>query len=327
MLVKQYLLQIENAIELAESVKWHELEHAIYWVDACNQCLHIWYARDNTSKMIELPYKIRCFAFTQSKQEIIAVLDDSIALVNINTLDIKWLAQVEQNFSNTYINEGKCDTNGRFWFGTAIQSDALEKNKSEWCLQNFDDLPLRIDGTNSIQQAALYCGVFSRDSSSQKGLSLHYDQCLSGLYVSTCLCFSNDMSVMFHCDAVERKLYQYDLDESGNIVDKRLFIEFSDNEYPSSAFVDKQDNIWLALWGPSCVVCYNADAQEIVRYPMPVTQISSLTIGGPNMDWLIIATSKQGLSAKQIAKQPRAGNVLVYELELELGVVEAKLKI
>ena len=43
------------------------------------------------------------------------------------------------------------------------------------------------------------------------------------------------------------------------------------------------------------------------------------------MNWLFVSTAKENLSEAQQLEQPRAGNILVYQLSEKLGVEAPKL--
>jgi sugar lactone lactonase YvrE len=47
--------------------------------------------------------------------------------------------------------------------------------------------------------------------------------------------------------------------------------------------------------------------EDVVR--VPVTQTSSCTFAGPTLDVLVVSTSTEGLSAKELTVQPDAGRL------------------
>lgn len=321
MAIRKFLFDIDAQNRLAESIKWHESEQAIFWADVEQRKLRIWDVKKRSILDRDFPHSLTCFAFTDNKSNLLVGFENGISIYDNDTHQLTMLAQVEQNQKSTRLNEGKCDSKGRFWFGSMISDEHRSEDKSDWLVESSKS------SLGSDEQAALYCARFESQMNKHDSHHVNIEQALSGLLASTCLCFSVDCTSMYHCDATSRTMYRYELDESGNIVDRFIFTEFESHTYPSGACVDKNGNIWVVFFGAPYISCFGPDGQLILRYPLPITHASSVTIGGPNMDWLLIASSVHDLSSKQLAKQPRAGAILVYELEEPLGVVETRVKL
>uniref|UniRef100_UPI004048417F SMP-30/gluconolactonase/LRE family protein n=1 Tax=Shewanella baltica TaxID=62322 RepID=UPI004048417F len=63
------------------------------------------------------------------------------------------------------------------------------------------------------------------------------------------------------------------------------------------------------------MVRYRPNGQVDLTLTLPVTNPTSIAIGGPNMDWLIITSAKHSLSAEQLSKESQAGNISIYQLQ------------
>jgi len=319
MLVKRFLGQINCQNQLGEGVLWHPKEQALYWTDIPNKKLHICRQlnavgnsqatpKDLPFETIDLPYRLGCFAFTDQDKVIVAGFDQGLALFNIADGSVVWLAQPELKNKHTRFNDGRADPKGRFWLGSMVENGEFKKLEVE-------------------QQGALYCVYFDQavpkasdaklpSSASEKA---YIEQVLSGLHISNGVCFNADASLMYHSDSPSHKIYQYQLDAAGQVIERSLFAKFEKTHFPDGAVVDNQGNLWTALWGGACIACLNANGEELFRYPMPMTQPSCVCIGGPDNNLLFVTSAQESLSASQLAKQPRAGNILVYELVQPLG--------
>ncbi|MFW8590955.1 SMP-30/gluconolactonase/LRE family protein [Glaciecola sp. 2405UD65-10] len=308
MLVKQFLYQIPCQNILGENVLWCTQEQALFWTDIHNKLLHIWHFDTQIHQTISLPYKLATFAFTERKEWLMAGFEQGLALFNYKTREMQWVADIEKENPHTRMNDGKCDPKGRYWFGTMVS--------------NGDYAKLDVK-----QQGALYSAHFDSLPEGSPIQQVHIEHTLSGIHISNGLCFNNDASVMYHSDSSTHKVYQYELDEDGYIIDQRLFAKFEKHCFPDGACVDTQGNVWIALWGGACVVCLNSEGQELFRYPIPVTQGACVAIGGPNMDHLFITSAQENLPKAQLAKQPRAGNVFVYQLSDKLGREEPRVTV
>ena len=322
MLIKRYLGQIDCQNMLAECVLWHPTEEALYWTDIPNKKLYICrqlnaIANSQASNRslpfitIDLPHRLACFAFTHQENTILAGFDQGLALFNIETQSITWLAQPEVDNEYTRFNDGRADPKGRFWMGSMVENGEFKK-------------------LDTSHQGALYCVYFDQEedaSSSQQlidqGVNKTYiQQVLSGLHISNGVCFNEDASLMYHTDSSTHKIYQYSLDPAGQVMERNLFAKFEKTHFPDGAVIDKQGNLWTALWGGACIACFNAKGEELFRYPMPVTQATCVCIGGPDMNLLFVASAQQSLSESQLLAQPRAGNIIIYELSSALARAE-----
>ena len=52
---------------------------------------------------------------------------------------------------------------------------------------------------------------------------------------------------------------------------------------------------------------------RLTRLELPVTQPTCVCLGGPNLDLLFVSTARENLSAAELAMQPDAGNVFVFQ--------------
>ena len=78
---------------------------------------------------------------------------------------------------------------------------------------------------------------------------------------------------------------------------------------PDGLTVDATGNLWLALWGGSCVRRYAPDGELMQQLELPVDLVTSVAFGGADLDELFITTARNGLTPEQAAAQPLAGSV------------------
>lgn len=314
------LFEINCQNVLGEGVLWQAQEQTLYWTDIQGKCLYKCAMTNEVAQLLcaesidkqsmllrdeylqqklqvfELPSRLGSFAFTRHNETLLAGFENGLALYNYTTNETIWLSQDEVNKENVRFNDGKCDSKGRFWLGSMVESDDLKKTPIE-------------------QQGALYSFTF------QQG-QLITNKALSGLHISNGLCFSPNGKLMYHTDSASHKMYQYQLGNNGQITAKKLFARFDKHSFPDGACTDIKGNVWVALWGGACVVCINPKGRELFRHPLPVTQVSCVAIGGPNMNWLFVTSAHNNLAEEKRLKQPRAGNLFVYEISDSVGVPE-----
>ncbi|NJD01461.1 MAG: SMP-30/gluconolactonase/LRE family protein [Ruminiclostridium sp.] len=125
-----------------------------------------------------------------------------------------------------------------------------------------------------------------------------------GYELSNGLGFSPDNEVLYSTDTATRKVYsfQYKLSE-GTVSGKKLLIRVGDDEgAPDGLAVDKDGNIWSAQWYGGCVVRYDHEGRKTAIVKIPAKQVSSVTFGGKDLEYLFITTS--GLNWKSPFSPP-----------------------
>ena len=71
------------------------------------------------------------------------------------------------------------------------------------------------------------------------------------------------------------------------------------------------------------MVRLDRQGQVCLTLQLPVSQPSSVAIGGVRGDLLFVTTSKLGLNPQQLAEQPAAGDLFIYQLSRPLAVPES----
>lgn len=84
-------------------------------------------------------------------------------------------------------------------------------------------------------------------------------------------------------------------------------IEFPKDQdsVPDGMTIDTDGNLWIAIWGGSCVACYNPETGECLKeIPLPALNITSCCWGGPDLDVLYVTSAACDTDLK---KYPAAG--------------------
>lgn len=281
---------IDVANILGEGVQWHALSQCIWWTDIQESCLYCYNTKTNQLSRHDMPERVGCFAFIQKDSRILVALATGIALYNFDNKSIVWLDRPELHLTDNRFNDGRVDRKGRFWFGSMIE--------------NFTEKP---------QSAYLYL-LDKRLKSIPK---------LGDIEISNGLCWSPDGCKLYHADSPKRQINQYDFDlETAEISNKKHFATTAYGSFPDGSTIDAQGYLWNAQWAGSKVVRYSPKGRVDLVLELPVTQPSCVAIGGPNLDWLIITSARQDLTALQLSTQPQAGNVFIYKLNGVQGIEE-----
>ncbi len=258
---------------LGECPVWDGDRQQLFWVDAYNHRLHQFDPATGQDHYFDVGDIVSAIALTNGEQLLLA-LRDRLVLFSPQTQAIVPLCQFEFPHPDTRLNDGKCDAQGRFWIGSV--SEALE-------------------------QAALY--RYDPDG------SLHVME--TGLTISNGLGWSPDGATFYLTDSALHKIYAYDFESAtGAIRDRRVLIDLSQEAVePDGLAIDRQGNLWSALWDGWCIACFNPVGQELLRVKLPVQRPTSLAFGGSHLTDLYITSASVGLSQKEIQQGFAAGDL------------------
>ena len=174
-------------------------------------------------------------------------------------------------------NDGKCDPQGRFWFGT-MNMDSVDCAGVLYCQSTAD-------GCHPMQE---------------------------GVTISNGIAWSRDGDVMYYIDSPTRRVDAFDFDQVGGLIrNRRTLIEFGEQDgWPDGMTIDVDGRLWIAMWGGAKIAVVDSKSGERVReIPMPVSQPTSCTFGGDDLSDLFVTSAWEGMTEKQRAAEPLAGSV------------------
>lgn len=287
--VGKLLLTLPVNNQLGEGVQWHIESQSIWWTDIENSLLFQYCVNSKKTVKFQMPYRVGSFAFIEHDPRLIIAFDRGIALYDLSSQSLQWLAQPEKHLASNRFNDGRVDRQGRFWAGTMVE-----------------------DETKQEQLGSLY--VCEDQKITRK---------LSDLKISNSLCWSPDSSIMYHADSPSRKIFQYSFDLiTGEISNRKLFAKTKLGSVPDGAAIDAKGGVWVAQWGGGSVIRYTPQGEVSLIHKLPISQPTCISIGGPNMDWLIVTSAKQSLSDEKLNSEPLAGYLFIYQLFGINGIAE-----
>lgn len=198
-------------------------------------------------------------AVLDADRNLISAEKDGIYSINPETGERTFLMQPNTDKRLRY-NDGKLDPKGRFFIGTM----GYEEN---------------IDGAANL---------FVIEDGDSKEI-------LTDLSLSNGLGWSKDGKTFYHIDTPTKKVKKYDYNlETAELSNERTLVEITDGGSPDGMCVDLDENIWVAEYGGKRICKWDSQTGELlVEIPMPVSNITSCCIGGPDKDFLYITTAKE----------------------------------
>jgi len=189
------------------------------------------------------------------------------------------LAQPEAGNTHLRMNDGACDAAGRFWAGTMAYDETPEAG----CL-----FRLELDGSCTTM--------------------------LTDLTISNGIGWSPDNRTMYLNDSGAGSLQAFDYDEpTGDIGSRRTLVHLEPPRAPDGLTVDANGDIWVAVWGGSCVRRYSPSGRLLTEIALPVERPTSCAFGGHRLETLFVTTAREGLDTERLRRQPHAGHVFAID--------------
>ncbi|MBI5087061.1 MAG: SMP-30/gluconolactonase/LRE family protein [Acidobacteria bacterium] len=272
---EQMELALDAKADLGEGPVWDDQTGRLIWVDIMANRVNLFEPSTKAVRSIDVGAPVGAVAMRASDGLLIA-LADGLALLSLESEELNRLCELPGVTPAVRMNDGKCDVAGRFWIGTMAY--------------NF-------------QQGA---GSLYRLEAGRPPVVI-----LQDLTISNGIDWSPDASRMYFVDSPTRGIDVFDYDpSSGGISGRRTFAEITlEGAVPDGLCVDAEGNVWVALWGGSCVQCFDPNGRLQTTVPVPASQVTSCAFGGADLSDLYITTARGGLSAAQLDSQPQAGGL------------------
>ncbi|MEA3119560.1 MAG: L-arabinonolactonase [Paraburkholderia sp.] len=269
-------LVVDAKCALGECALWCNKSGQFYWVDIEGACLLRFDPATGERLSWPMPERLATFALTADPHVLLLGLATRLAFFDLLTGSIQPVAMIEPGL-NTRVNDGRCDRQGRFVFGTKDEAD--------------DPQPIggfyRLNGDLSLERLSLPAPA-----------------------ISNSIAFSPDGATMYFCDSPTRRILACDYDAHGQVGPARLFARIEDADgVPDGSTVDAEGGLWNAHWGAGRVVRYDASGKETECVLVPARQPSCVALGGARLGTLFVTTARYGLDAQTLSGEQSSGGV------------------
>jgi sugar lactone lactonase YvrE len=178
------------------------------------------------------------------------------------------------------MNDGACDTQGRFLCGTMDYDAAAGRGALH---------RLELDGSTTTV--------------------------LEGLTISNGLAFTPDGTSAVFVDSMTQQVRRYRMPaDDGPWHEYDVLVEIDPAVgIPDGLCFDSEGGVWVALWNGSAVHRYSATGELTDIVALPVPQVTACALGGADGRTLFITTSALGVDR---AEQPQAGAVFTASVSI-----------
>lgn len=275
---KSAALLLDTKCTLGEGATWCARTGRFYWTDIEGARLWRYDPSDGRSTFWPMPERLATFALCADPHYLLLGLASQLAFFDIATGQTRHIVDVEAGM-NTRVNDGRCDRQGRFVFGTKDEGSPLQ------AIGGF----YRLNHDLSLERLPLPAPA-----------------------ISNSIAFSPDGATMYFCDSPTREIRACDYRADGGVANDWLFVRLADaTGEPDGSTVDRDGGLWNAQWGGRRVVRYGADGVETERVEVPTAQPSCVALGGAQLGTLYITSARVGLDAAALAGDLRAGGVFI----------------
>lgn len=272
----QAVLELDAHAQVGESPVWHEPEQVLLWVDIWAGLVHRFDPSDKSDRVYVAGTEVGSVAARASGGAVLAV-EEGFAVVDLdNGAAPDVIAAVEADIAENRMNDGKCDSAGRFWAGTMSRA-----------MRPAAGALYRLDPDHRVTTVV-------REVSVSNGIG-----------------WSLDDRSMYYVDSLTRRVDVFDFEPvSGGLSGRRPFIEFGTGEgNPDGLTVDSAGYLWVAIWDGWAVRRFTPDGKLDRIVELPVSRVTSCSFGGDGYSVLYITTARGDATPHDLRQEPLAGGL------------------
>ena len=281
---------------VGECPVWSVAEKALYWVDIEGKHIHRYDWQSKTQQTWSPDERVGCIACVESKngeKRVVAAMETGIFEVQLlanQQSKTRLLTAIEHPIDNMRFNDGRCDSQGRFWVSTMCMDMAAAK-----------------------QVGAVYC-------LDENGLGMPKAE---GLITPNGMAFSPDGATYYLSDShpTVQKIWAFDFDGvDASITNGREFVDMTTYPgRPDGAAVDTVGNYWICANDAGKIHKFSHQGELLRSLDVPVSKPSMCAFGGPEMNILFVTSIQPAVAVGNEAGL--SGAVFSVELDVK-GQVE-----
>ena len=283
--------------ELGESPFWHPDEKSLYWCDIQGHAVHAWHPATGQHRQWKMPSEPGCCA-PAAGGKIVIGLRDGFYRLDTATGALACLALLPADLHDPAVlrlNDGRCDTAGRFWAGSVITPRTAPR-AALWCLQ--------------------------ADPASATGYAVRH---MAGdNFTANGLAFNPDNRTLYWANTPEHRIDRFDFDvTTGEITRRRPWVQFDrkveGQPYggrPDGAAVDVEGNYWVAMYEGACVLKLSPVGDVLQRIAVPVQCPTMACFGGEDLRTLFITSARAGRPVEEQEAAVTAGSLFSAPVEV-----------
>lgn len=281
---------IEAGCWLGEGPCWDGAAQCLYWTDVPSRRIYRWSQADGLRHW-DVPNMVTAMAPRTAGGLIVAEVH-GLSFFDLETGALTPFVAPEADKPLNRSNDGGCDRQGRFWFGTMYNN--LADDGSAIDMQGSTGTLYRVDPDGTFKAMVGDVGI------------------------SNTLAWRADDRLFYFADTFTG-IYAYDFDpEAGTVANRRPFAlqdrtDLAERGFPDGSTIDAEGFLWNCRWDGGCVIRFAPDGSIDRVIELPCSRVTSAVFGGPDLGTLYITTARYDLDDSQLAEQPLAGGVFAVD--------------
>lgn len=257
-------------VHLGEAPLWDERTGEVVFVDILAGVVHRFDPQTGFDRPLDVGQPVGC-AVTRATGGYGLAVRDGFAVADNH--DMRILAPVETDRPDNRMNDGACDSRGRFWAGTMSTTEEPSAGSL-----------YRLDPSGEVTTV------------------------LDGVTISNGIAWSPDDQLMYYVDTPTMGVDVFDYDATtGTVTNRRRLVTIEEGAgFPDGLVVDTDGCLWLGLWEGWSVRRYSPTGEMLGRLDVPVARVTKAAFGGPDLADLYVATAA---SEDSDPSEPLAGGL------------------
>lgn len=266
---------------LLEGPVWVERDKALWFVDIKSHKVHRLDPASGDKRSWDAPAQIG-FCLPAANGKFVAGLQTGLAIFDPADGSFTPLVDPEPALPGNRLNDGTVDRAGRLWFGTMD------------------------DGEAAVTGRIYRLGADRRCVAETPAVS-----------ISNGPAVSPNGRTLYHVDTRGGIVHAATIGGDGNLRDPRVFVTIPNAQgHPDGPAVDAEGCVWIGLYSGGAVRRYSPVGELLETVAFPVSAITKVAFGGPDLRTVYATTANKHLDAQGRAAELHAGDLFAFEVSV-----------
>jgi xylono-1,5-lactonase len=263
--------------ELGEGPVWVERDAALWFVDIKRQKIYRSDPETGEQHDWDAPEPVG-FVLPAQRGGFVAGLRSGLYHFDPASGAFSLIVKVDPDLPDNRLNDGVVDPKGRIWFGT-MDNKERAKSGAFYCF----------DGGELKRTYLIGIAITNGPAVSPAGDRLYWVDTLAGT-ISRC-----------------------DIGADGELGPSQEIVRIPGAEgHPDGPTIDAEGCVWISLYSGWEVRRYSPDGELLERVRFPVSNITKIAFGGPDMRSAFATTARHLLRPDALEQQPLAGGLFRF---------------
>jgi sugar lactone lactonase YvrE len=255
------IIRRDRRDQLGEGLLWSDRDQAVYWTDILGRRVNRLLLADESIASWDVPQTIGWLIERRDAPGFIAGHGSEIVRLKLDPLAIETVVAPEPDLDGNRMNDAKADPQGRIWAGT--MPITCDRPSGAFYRLDPDGNIAQVDGPYTIANGPA---------------------------------IAPDGRSLLHTDTALGTIFRFAINDDGSLGPREPFILFDDSwGWPDGMTLDADGCLWVACWGGSGVMRFDADGKRQRLIRLPASQITNVTFAGPALDRMFVTSAADGV--------------------------------